>query len=75
MLGLYLPDKIEMEVVKSEPGVIGNTQSSAMKDATLETGLVIRIPLFVNEGDSLKSSVFGLNVSPNTATVSPSRLS
>ena len=53
MLGLYLPDKIEMEVVKTEPGVKGNTQSSAMKDATLETGMVIRIPLFVNEGEKV----------------------
>ena len=53
MLGLYLPDKIEMEVIKTEPGVKGNTQSSAMKDATLETGMVIRIPLFVNEGEKV----------------------
>ena len=53
MLGLYLPDKIEMKVVKTEPGVKGNTQSSAMKDATLETGMVIRIPLFVNEGEKV----------------------
>ena len=42
-----------MEVVKTEPGVKGNTQSSAMKDATLETGMVIRIPLFVNEGEKV----------------------
>ena len=53
MLGLSLPDKIEMEVVTTEPGVKGNTTSSAMKDATLETGMVIRIPLFVNEGEKV----------------------
>jgi len=47
MLGMNLPDKIEMEVVQTEPGVRGNTTSSAMKDATLETGMVIKVPLFV----------------------------
>ena len=51
MLGLYLPDKIEMEVTHTEPGVKGNTTSSAMKDATLETGYTIKVPLFVNEGE------------------------
>ena len=53
MLGLYLPDKIEMEVTSTEPGVKGNTTSSAMKDATLETGYVIKVPLFVNEGEKI----------------------
>lgn len=51
MLGLNLPDKIEMEVTKTEPGVKGNTTSTATKDATLETGYQIRIPLFINEGE------------------------
>jgi len=53
MLGLSLPDKIEMLVTKAEPGVKGNTTSSAMKDATLETGYVIKVPLFVNEGEKV----------------------
>ena len=53
MLGLNLPDKIEMEVTKTEPGVRGNTTSTATKDATLETGLNIRIPLFINEGEKI----------------------
>lgn len=53
MLGLYLPDKIEMMVTHTEPGVKGNTTSSAMKDATLETGYVIKVPLFVNEGENV----------------------
>ena len=51
MLGLNLPYKIEIEVTKTEPGVKGNTTSTATKDATLETGLQIRIPLFINEGE------------------------
>ena len=53
MLGLILPDKITMEVVKTEPGVKGNTTSTATKDATLETGYQIRIPLFINEGEKV----------------------
>lgn len=53
MLGLYLPDKIEMTVVHTEPGVKGNTTSSAMKDAELETGYTIKVPLFVNEGENV----------------------
>lgn len=53
MLGLNLPDKIEMEVIKTEPGVKGNTTSTATKDATLETGYSIRIPLFINEGEKV----------------------
>ena len=53
MLGLYLPDKIEMEVIATEPGAKGNTTSSAMKDATLETGYVIKVPLFINEHEKV----------------------
>ena len=53
MLGLYLPDKVELLVTHTEPGVKGNTTSSAMKDATLETGYVIKVPLFVNEGEKV----------------------
>ena len=53
MLGLSLPDKIDMVVTHTEPGVKGNTTSSAMKDATLETGYVVKVPLFVNEGEKI----------------------
>ena len=53
MLGLSLPDKIEMEVTTTEPGVKGNTTSSAMKDATLETGYIVKVPLFINEGEKI----------------------
>ncbi len=53
MLGIVLPDKIEMEIIKTEPGVKGNTTSTATKDATLETGHTIRIPLFINEGEKV----------------------
>ncbi len=53
VLGLSLPDKIELKVVQTEPGVKGNTTSSAQKDATLETGYEIKVPLFINEGESV----------------------
>ena len=51
MLGMTLPDKIAMKVVHTEPGVKGNTTSSAMKDATLESGLVVKVPLFIEQDE------------------------
>ncbi len=51
MLGMTLPDKIEMKVVHTEPAVKGNTTSSAMKDATLESGLVVKVPLFIEQDE------------------------
>ena len=53
VLGITLPDKIEYVVTRSEPAVKGNTSSGAMKDATLENGLEIKVPLFINEGESV----------------------
>ena len=53
MLGMNLPDKIALKVVHTEPAVKGNTTSSAMKDATLETGKIIKVPLFIEEGEEL----------------------
>ena len=53
MLGMNLPDKIALKIVHTEPAVKGNTTSSAMKDATLETGKVIKVPLFIEEGEEL----------------------
>ena len=53
VLGLQLPDKIELEITHTEPAVKGNTSQSATKDATLETGYEIRVPLFINEGETV----------------------
>ena len=53
MLGMTLPDKIALKVTHTEPAVKGNTTSSAMKDATLETGKVIKVPLFIEEGEEI----------------------
>lgn len=51
LLGVILPDKVELKVVHTEPAVKGNTTNNATKDAELESGLVIRVPLFVEEND------------------------
>jgi len=51
MLGMTLPDKIAMKVVHTEPAVKGNTTSTAMKDATLESGLVVKVPMFIDQDE------------------------
>ena len=48
------PMFVELEVTATEPGVRGDTATNALKPATLETGAVIRVPMFINEGDVLK---------------------
>ncbi len=52
--GIELPTSVELEVVDTEPGVKGDTVSNVMKPATLETGAVIQVPLFVAVGDRIK---------------------
>lgn len=51
---IELPAAVELAVSKADPGLKGDTTSGATKPVTLETGLVIQAPLFVEEGDSLK---------------------
>jgi len=53
IIDIELPDKIEMEVTEADPGVKGNTAQSAGKNATLETGLVIEVPLFIEAGEKI----------------------
>ncbi len=53
LLGVNIPEKVELKITKSEPGVKGNTSSTAMKDAITETGLLVKVPLFVNEGETI----------------------
>ncbi len=57
ILGVLLPSKVAMEVTECEPAVRGDTINSAMKDAVLETGMKIRVPLFVNQGDKVSVDV------------------
>jgi len=53
-LEIELPAAVELEVVDSEPAVAGNTATGAMKRVTVETGLDVQVPLFVNVGDVIK---------------------
>ena len=54
VLDVTLPSKVALEVVECEPGVRGDTISNGgSKDAVLETGLKIRVPLFINQGDKI----------------------
>jgi elongation factor P len=53
-IGVDLPDTMEMKVVQTEPTLQKATASAVMKPATLETGLVVQVPPFVNEGDRIK---------------------
>ena len=53
MLGMNLPDKIALKVTHTEPAVKGNTTTNALKDAECETGLMVRVPLFIEEGETI----------------------
>ena len=53
LIGIELPEKISYKITYTEPAVKGNTTSSAQKDATIETGHVLKVPLFINEGDEI----------------------
>lgn len=53
LLGISLPDKIEYKVTKTEPAVKGNTTNNATKDAEVETGMTVRVPLFIEEGEMI----------------------
>ena len=54
IVGVDLPAAVELTVSETEPGVQGDRVSGARKPATLETGLVVSVPLFVNTGDRIK---------------------
>jgi elongation factor P len=54
IVGVELPASVELTVAETEPGIQGDRVSGARKPATLETGLVVQVPLFVNTGDRLK---------------------
>ncbi|RTZ89708.1 MAG: elongation factor P [Deltaproteobacteria bacterium] len=53
-IGVELPNFVELEVTKTDPGIKGDTASGGSKPATLETGTVVQVPLFIKEGDILK---------------------
>lgn len=53
-MGVELPDKIEIEVTYSEPGMKGDTATKTLKPATVETGATVMVPLFINEGEIIR---------------------
>ncbi|MBO2945128.1 elongation factor P [Paenibacillus sp. F411] len=53
ILGINLPNSVDLKVVETEPGIKGNTATGATKNAKLETGLNVQVPLFINEDDVL----------------------
>ena len=54
VVGVELPAAVELEVTQTDPGVQGDRVSGAKKPATLETGVVVQVPLFVDTGDRIK---------------------
>ncbi|GAA3322113.1 hypothetical protein GCM10020331_040680 [Ectobacillus funiculus] len=48
VLGVELPNTVELKVVETEPGIKGDTASNVTKPATLETGLVVQVPIFLS---------------------------
>ncbi|MFD2759384.1 elongation factor P [Lentibacillus juripiscarius] len=53
VIGVELPKNVELTVAETEPGVKGDTASGGTKPATLETGYVVQVPFFINQGDVL----------------------
>ena len=54
IISLILPNFVELEVTETEPGIKGDTAGTGGKKATLETGAVVRVPLFIQEGEKIK---------------------
>ncbi|MDD3268439.1 MAG: elongation factor P [Syntrophomonadaceae bacterium] len=54
IIGIEIPNFVEMKVIDTEPGVKGDTATGASKNAVLETGAVVQVPLFINTGDRLR---------------------
>lgn len=53
-IGIELPPKVALKVIETTPGVKGDTAQGGTKAATLETGMVVHVPLFIEEGDSIR---------------------
>jgi elongation factor P len=54
VLGVDLPASVDLLVAETEPGIQGDRVSGARKPATMETGLVVQVPLFIEVGETLK---------------------
>lgn len=51
ILGVILPDKVALQIVEAEPAVKGDTATNAQKNAVMETGLTVRVPLFIDQDE------------------------
>jgi elongation factor P len=54
IIGVKIPIKVELKVTEAAPAVKGNTTSNTTKEVTLETGVTIQVPMFINEGDTIR---------------------
>jgi len=54
VIGLDMPNAVYLEITQTEPGAKGDTATTALKPATVETGVQVMVPLFINEGDKIK---------------------
>lgn len=54
VIGIDLPAAVDLKVVETDPGVRGDTATGGSKPAKLETGYVVKVPLFINEGETLQ---------------------
>ena len=53
MLGIELPEKIDFKITETEPAIKGNTATNATKDAIVETGMLVKVPLFIEQGEEI----------------------
>lgn len=53
ILGISLPDKVVLTIVETVPGVKGDTKTNASKDAIMQTGLLVKVPMFIEEGEKI----------------------
>ena len=58
ILGVSLPDKVVLEVVETVPGVKGDTKTNALKDAIMQTGLLVKVPMFIEQGEKIIVSTY-----------------
>ena len=54
VFGVEPPTFVELEVTETDPGFAGNTATNTLKPATLETGAIVKVPLFINVGEKIK---------------------
>ena len=58
VLGVILPDKVTLQVTECEPAVKGDTATNALKNAVVETGLQVKVPLFINQDEMIVINTF-----------------